>query len=55
MKFDMGVGECVVKLFENKLVFDMLIVGGGLVGVVVVIYFVCKGIVMGVVVECFGG
>lgn len=54
-KIDINVGVCQVEKINVKDVFDVLVVGGGLVGVVVVIYVVCKGICIGIVVECFGG
>lgn len=55
VKLDINVGRCDVEKIVVKDVFDVLVVGGGLVGVVVVIYVVCKGICIGIVVECFGG
>lgn len=50
----MGSGVDVFE-FVDKELFDVFVVGGGFVGVSVVIYIVCKGICIGVVVECFGG
>lgn len=50
----MGSGIDVFE-FVDKELFDVFVVGGGFVGVSVVIYIVCKGIWIGVVVECFGG
>lgn len=55
VKIDIGVEKCVVEELNKCDVYDVLIVGFGLVGVVVVIYFVCKGICIGLMGECFGG
>lgn len=50
----MGNGLDVLEFFDKDL-YDVFVVGGGFVGVSVVIYVVCKGICIGIVVECFGG
>lgn len=55
VKIDIGVEKCAVEELNKCDVYDVLIVGFGLVGVVVVIYFVCKGICIGLMGECFGG
>lgn len=42
-----------VEIFIKK--YDVIVVGGGLVGLVVVIYLVCKGLNVVVIVEWIGG
>lgn len=52
---DLAVGSSVAEEFEDKGLFDMLIVGGGPAGSSAAIYAARKGIRTGIVVENFGG
>lgn len=55
VKLDINLVVKEVEKFNVKDVFDVLVIGGGFVGNIFVIYVVCKGIKIGIVVECMGG
>lgn len=53
-KLEVCYGLVELEVVEIK-EYDVLVVGVGFVGVIVVIYLVCKGLKVVIIVECIGG